>query len=194
MSNAGNQRTFRIAGLCGIAVPVLTVVALSLAISSSGWFSWTSNTLSDLGASYPSAYFFNGSLILAGFLTMIFGRGLYSYLPRERLPRLGAVLLLLGSLSLLLIGVFTSHAGIIHNIVSVLFYTLTLVAIIIIGISELRNSQKTGAIAVVLGLVAISMFALPWPGDGLALPETASILFTMGFTLVYGVRLLDIKK
>ena len=194
MDKANGVRLFRIAGWCGILAPFLTVVAVYISIISSSWFSWTGSALSDLGVSYPSAYYFNSYLIFAGVLALVFGRGLYHYLPNNRLPKSGALLFLIGAAALLFIGIFTSDTGLMHGVVSAGFFSFSMIAIILIGISELRSPHRTGFMTIILGLAAITMFVFPWPGYGIALNEVSSIIFMMGFIFMYGMRLLLTKR
>lgn len=184
----------RVSGICGIAAPILIVALFSAAILTAGLFSWSHNTLSDLGTQYPSAYFFNGSLMAAGMLMMVFGRGIPSLLQERRAPRLGSSLLLLGGLSLLLVGVFTSSSGLIHSIFTVLFFSFTALAMVVIGLSELSSDKRKGSIAIILGACVALMFIIPFPIGGFALREALSILFAMAFSLIYGARLTRLSK
>jgi hypothetical membrane protein len=193
-ANAGMSRFLRVAGWCGIATPIAAMLALALAIGSASWFSWSGSALSDLGVEYPSAYFFNSILILGGAMMMIFSRGLHHFLSGKGVPGIGASMFTGGAFALIFVGIFTADTGIYHSVFSVLFFVLAMSSIILTGLGEMRQSRRSGAVSVVLGLSAAIAFLLPWPGEGIALPEMASIIFFMMFSFFYGMRFLDIRR
>ncbi|MCK4952491.1 DUF998 domain-containing protein [Candidatus Bathyarchaeota archaeon] len=95
----------RAAGFCGIISPVIALSLLSLAIVQSPWFNWRINALSDLGVSNVAATF-NSSLILAGFLSIIFTVGFIESVREPPSGLVGTFLLILSYICLVAIGIF----------------------------------------------------------------------------------------
>ena len=98
----------RLATTCGLAAPVVALGAVVLAtlVASPETFTWRARALSDMGR-YGTRTFllFNGGLILGGLLGVPFGWRLW-LAARNRLERLGVVLLWAASLALIGVGVF----------------------------------------------------------------------------------------
>jgi len=84
------EKKLRVAGLCGVIVPVVAFSCIFIAISLSPWFSWTENALSDLGVG-GAAWVFNSGLMVGGILTMVFAVGLWAAFRKRSLGRVGAV-------------------------------------------------------------------------------------------------------
>ncbi len=192
--NAPVSRFLRIAGICGLSAVVLFSVSAGLSIALHHGFSWTGSTLSSLGTAYPSAYLFNSFLMVSGLLLFVFSRGLSHHLPEGRASWFGPGLLAGGSVFLLLTGVFTKEYHVLHFWSAFLFFSLTIMGMVLTGLSHLSRSRKTGALSVALGAFAALMYALPWPGTGLVLPEMSSIIFAMAFTVMHSSRLLGFQK
>lgn len=98
---------------------VLLLAGIFLSISLNPWFSFAKNALSDLGNPKNTDYYyvFNYTLILAGTLYAVYMLGFFrKYRPKT------ALLLLLASLSLILVGYFHEGYRGTHYIVSLLFF------------------------------------------------------------------------
>ncbi len=89
----GQSGITRVAGICGIFIPVVIFTCLWLSIASSPWFTWTQHALSDLGIQANTAALFNYGMILGGILTLIFSLGLIKILSNK----IGAYLLAVSS-------------------------------------------------------------------------------------------------
>lgn len=63
-------------GVSGVITPILVLSLILVAISYYSDFNWETNALSDLGVEGISAVIFNSSLILSGFLMVLFAAGL----------------------------------------------------------------------------------------------------------------------
>ena len=92
----------RLAGICGILIPVVVFTSILLALAGAPWFRWTNNALSELGVEGVSAFFFNNGLILGGILAFIFSIGLMRTLKKKT----GAYILAASSLALIGVGLF----------------------------------------------------------------------------------------
>ena len=183
-----------IAGLCGIAAPILMFFLIFLAIGLSPGFSWNRNALSDLGVG-DTAPIFNSALIAGGLLLFIFSQSFSQILPRGALSLLGTVLLSLGMLVLSGIGLFPETAGRIHLYLSVAFFTLLPLSFLLIGVSELsqRKSRASGMLTMLAGVSAALIWVLHWSIclGGVAVPETISALLGSAWAIAKGVKLIQ---
>ena len=94
----------KIAGLCGIMGPLLSLLFISLVISNSlFWFTWKENALSDLAGTQATttvATIFNSGLIIGAVLSIIFAVGLMQTLQKRIIGFIGTLILLLADISL----------------------------------------------------------------------------------------------
>lgn len=84
----------RVAGICGIFIPVVIFTVLGVSLVSSPWFNWSQHALSDLGIEENTAVLFNNGMIVGGILSLIFSFGLIKILSNK----MGGYLLGLSSL------------------------------------------------------------------------------------------------
>ncbi len=121
--------------------------------------------VSDLGVDEGAA-FFNAGAILAGILSIPFAVTLLLVLRPSRLGVAGCVVMILAGIALAGVGIFTENAGSTHLIVSLSFFSLMLLALVLL-IWPLHKSYALG----------------PWTGD-----FTAVIVFIgVGFIAIYGM-------
>jgi hypothetical membrane protein len=191
----------RTAGLIGIVASLFGLCAVITATFLAGnTFSWNKNALSDIGVSTVSlaANVFNISLIITGILNFIFALGFTKAKAKNSLFYLGGLLLILGGISLSLVGVFTEAYGSLHFYVSVGYFGLFSLAIILNGFAFRKTGQATwGNVSILTGLIAaLVMFGgtiAEWHillGLGFAVPEIiASIIFAV-WTIWMGARML----
>lgn len=182
----------KIAGLCGVAGPLIAFSMILLAISSSPWFSWTVNALSDLGARGVAAPLFNSGLIICGVLILLFATGLGKILPGRFLSRAGVLGVVLSAIALIGIGVFPEpHA--LHLPLSVAFFTLLPISMLIIGCAMALEppERKIGLLIITLGVVAIVSWAFLFaiPLGSAAILETVATLAASACVIVLGVKL-----
>jgi hypothetical membrane protein len=151
-------RLFRIAaisGVIGATLPLILVFA-STAIEKS--FSWSRDALSDIGVT-PTAWLFNSVLIIGGLLNSLFAIGLRKFLDKANWSKIGASLLIISSVSLSLVGVFTANYGTIHALVALGYLLLAPIAIICIGRGE--RSTPFGKLSLLAGVVALLAIFTP---------------------------------
>ena len=166
------------------------VATLWLAIDRAPWFSWTDNYLSDLGVAEGSELIFNGGLIAGGILFLLLISGIKEYLPERNDTSLALYTLAAGALALICVGIFDEDAGSIHFIVSVLFFALSAIGLIMLGRSERKHgSKRRGSVCMALGAIMAAAWALPWPGTGGALPEIVGAACLMVMSVLYGATL-----
>ena len=176
-----------LAGLCGVAAPVVALSLIFLAVSISPWFSWSANALSDLGVG-EAAWVFNSGLMTGGILTMVFAAGLLTTFRGRALRRVGAVLLFFDAVALFGIGLFSEAAGDIHSYFSVAFFVLFPLSLFLLGAGAVMvGSKKFGSFTIVDGVLAALPWAFSW--DGVAIPEAISALVASIWIMAEGTRI-----
>ncbi len=180
------MKLVRLFGWFGIVTPVLGFLMIFLAISTAPWFSWQGNALSDLGVEGLTAAIFNGGLIMTGSVMAVFSLSVYEFGKEDWLGRAGFRLLLLACIFLLGIGVFPETAGGIHLQFSVAFFVALPVAIIVNSVYMIRQGHRNlGVLGIAAGVVAISIWVLPW--EGVAIPEAVSAASAGVWSTVVGI-------
>lgn len=188
----------RTAGLCGILGPLIAFGAIAASILLHPWFSWADNALSDLGELGTSYnMIFNFGLIAAGIAGPVFTLGLPRLVSR-RAGLAGAAIFGAGMISLILIGAFPEGASP-HGLVSVAFYALSLVGLVVLGGDQLRERSERAWGAFILSIVGLALGAVGLgttiPYDlGAAIPETIGAIVISEFSIVFGARLLALKS
>ncbi len=177
----------RVAGICGILIPVVIFICLGLSIASSPWFTWTQHAFSDLGIQKNTAVLFNYGMILAGILTLIFSLGLIKILSNK----IGAYLLSLSSIALIGIGLFPETIFTLHFFTSASFFILLTIALLIIGLTIKQNSfeRKLGLLALVLALIAISSTVFLFRLEGIAITEAFSCFPAFIWCFIVGIKM-----
>lgn len=170
-----------------LGIAVLTyVVPLSLitvSALSSGWFNIFNNALSDLGHAVRSsvAPIFNLGLMLGALLMVIFA-SLFSM----RFNKVLSILLIFTGTSLNLVAVFDEVYGVIHFIVSVIFFLSLL--ILVAAYSYVFKEYVFPSIAITVGVVSWALHFIYRVPRGAAIPELISIFITLPFYMKYAVR------
>jgi hypothetical membrane protein len=187
----GRSGITRVAGMCGMFVPVVIFTSLSVSIASSPWFTWTQHALSDLGIQENTAALFNYGMIFGGILALVFSFGLMKILSKK----LGAYVLALSSLALIGIGVFPETIFTLHFITSASFFVLLGIALLIIGLTSRRNSfeRTIGLPALVLVMVAISSTVFLFHFDGIAITEALSCFPAFIWCSIVGMKMTQVS-
>lgn len=166
--------------ILAILGPAVTYVLIAVSIVLSPWFSWGSNALSDLGHSATSeaAPYYNLGLLIGGFL--LIG---YSLLNLRLRRTFTAASLTLSALALQSVAVFDEIYGALHGLVSVAFFLLLWVTMIVYA----AESRTPLTVAPIVGYMLV--WVLYWAklyGGGVAVPEAASAAFATAW-LIYVV-------
>jgi hypothetical membrane protein len=190
------QTAQRIGAAFGIAAPILAFTCILGAIVSYPAFSWTINALSDLGViSGITGMLFNFGLCAGGVLGFIFAVfGLYHYLGKSAVGKIGAGVFGFAALALFCIGVFNEGFVPTHYLVSVLFFVSSPIALFILTCAFWLSGRRGLAVfSVLVGVVA----ALPWIlfftlnyVPNVAVPETVSGLAVGLWAVVLGKKML----
>jgi len=175
-----------------VITPIITLSLILLSISYSPWFNWSENALSDLGV-HEAATLFNSTLMIGGVLTLVFATGLLQTLRRTKTGFTGALVFVVGAVSLFAIGLFPETAGRIHFYVSVSFFAFAALSMIIIGVALVRASERNvGVFSVFAGLFAAAVWILFWsiPHRGVAVPELLSVLAASAWSVITGAKMI----
>jgi hypothetical membrane protein len=183
--------------LCGIIGSVLTLVMVFTATVISPWFRWDTNALSEMGVGEVSLLF-NSAMFIGGIFNFIFALGIREYLGRENLAKYGTSLLLLGSVSLALVGIFTVSYPILHGIVALSTFILPPSGFILIGLSsqhsKMKNFSIITGIAALLTILIMPLILLILPFNvGFAVPEIVEGMIVAVWIIFVGMKLLQHK-
>jgi hypothetical membrane protein len=178
-----------------VLAPVLAFTFILVAVGSYPQFSWTANALSDLGVvSGVTAGVFNSGLIICGVLCLTFAVGLY-LLVEIVIGRVGVFVFALACVSLVAIGTFPESVSPTHYMVSVAFFVLLPISLLVItaGFALKRQAKMavfTLAVAVVAALPWVLYFTVHYV-SGVAVPEAVSGLAGGVWTVVLGYKMLQ---
>ncbi len=183
------------AGACGIAAPFIAYIFIGISILINSWFTWGDHALSDLGAadvSYNNV--FNFGIMVAGMAGLIFALGIFRY-SEGAVGAVGTLIFLFGMICLILVGIFPMGNPP-HFYVSILFFALSAIGMVLIGIDQLWDLTEPiwgvfilSAVGLTLINVALLYYAVPYE-LGPAIPEFVGTIPIMLFSLVWGTRLL----
>jgi hypothetical membrane protein len=186
------------AALLGGIAPFITYACILLSIASYKEFSWTHNALSDLGI-VPgiTMTLFNSGLIIGGFLFTIFAIGLFFYLRKNTIGKIGSLLFILACISIVLVGIFNEHYKPTHFIVSVMLFSFMALSLLVISGNFIFNGEKRlGLFTLSLGLAAALIWILEytiWYFPHVAIPEFVSGLLGVTWVLVMVRKMLKSK-
>ena len=211
--NSKQPILLKVAGVCGVLVPVVAFMFIGLAIYYSPWFTWTGNWLSELAGTAGEkpiwaargigSLLFNIGIMIAGILGVVcaIAAGRIRVL-NNRLGRLGTHLLFIDMMALCAIGVFPLTTGYPHDIVSFLFFILVPLSLIPIGAVLRESSKKSfGWFMMLVGVISLCSFPLlfvPQPWGGNAIIEMIPAVSISACAMVFGISLLkgvfDLKE
>ncbi|HWB63526.1 MAG TPA: DUF998 domain-containing protein [Chitinophagales bacterium] len=141
---------------------------ISAAASYSGDYSIVNHFISELGRSNATskAYVFNHSLMVSGFLLLIFISGMGNFMYYSRLARMARIFGIIAVFCFSAIGYFTAETWTPHIIVASLFFACAMVSILLFSLSIIREKQRRFTRAIALnGFVIVAWYfvALLWP-------------------------------
>ncbi len=187
-------KLIKLGGLCGLVGSPVALLGVFAAIAVSPWFRWDTHALSQLGVG-AAAPIFNGAVITGGVLTSLFAKGLREYLPRTSLTKIGTIMAMLGGASLALVGIFTLEYRLPHFVVSLGYFVLLPVGLVLIG-AGIRGSNRIATPTITTGIAALLaifglalMFSALRLKVGFAVPEMAESLVLAAWTMAMGAKL-----
>jgi hypothetical membrane protein len=177
------------AGLIGSTFP-LALVWTSTFLEKT--FSWSRDPLSDIGVS-SYGWLFNSAVLLSGLLGLIFVIGLLKYLGKTHLALVGTALFGLGNLGLALVGVFTEHSGMTHAFVALMYFLLTPLGAVCLGLT--KKDHRFVRIGLPIGVAALlAIIGLPIAFSALNLQVGFSVPeFLESFVLSIWVFVLSLR-
>ena len=177
----------KIAGICGILIPIVIFACIALAMAHSPWFEWTEHALSDLGIEGISAFFFNYGMMIGGILIFVFSLGLIRFLSNKT----GAYILCASSLALIGIGLIPETIFYLHFFISASFFILLTLSFIIIGLTAKKNQfeKSIGLLATVFAFLAIVSIIFVIPLGGIAIPESMSCFPAFIWCMITGSKM-----
>jgi hypothetical membrane protein len=193
-----NVKLLRFGGLCGILGSVLSIALVLAATLLSPWFSWENNALSELGVG-EVYLLFNGAMLIGGVFIFFFALALREYFEGNRVVRIGANLIIVASICLALVGVFTFDMMLLHGIVSLGPLLLAPLGFVFIGFgteeSKIRKFSIGCGVAALISILILPMVILILPFEvGFAVPEITNTIITTVWLFGMGTKLIKHKK
>lgn len=186
----------RIGVATGIASPVVGFICILAAIASYPAFSWTDNALSDLGiVSGITGPLFNFGLFASGLLALSFATfGLFNYLGKGWVGRIGSASFAASTLALMAIGIFNESFSPTHYLVSVAFFVLAPISLFILTAAFwLAHKRRIAGFTVLVAFAAafpwILLFAFNYVPN-VAIPEFLSGLAVSAWVIVVSTKML----
>ena len=179
MTKSADALWRKVSGTCGFLTPIIAFALIFSAIASYPEFSWTDNALSDLGiVEGATATLFNSGLLISGALCLVFATGLFVSLKEATVGKIGAFMFVLASVALFAIGVFPENIRPLHYIVSVMFFVLLPISMLVITgafwlMHQVRMAVFTLLVAVTASAPWVLYFAVQYV-PGVAIPEAVS--------------------
>jgi hypothetical membrane protein len=173
----------KICTLFGVIGPLLAFVSIGVSIALSPWFSWEKSALSDLGHAVNSgvAPIFNFGLLLTGFFLMI-----YAVKVLKRYARWTGYSLVISAFTLQLIAVFDEVYGLLHLVVSILFF-------VSLGVTSLfyavERKSYLAVAAFSIGLFSWIFYWAEFYSAGAAVPEIISSVAVLFWIIPSALRI-----
>ncbi|MGE5637109.1 MAG: DUF998 domain-containing protein [Chloroflexota bacterium] len=198
MSNRRDSFWLSAGGVNGVVTPLIAFTFIALSILGYPQFSWINNALSDLGI-VPgiTSVLFNFGLYVSGLLALIFSIGLYKFLNKNILGKIGAIIFAAASLALEGIGWAPENVYPFHYYFSVAFFTLVPISLLIITgyfliLRQYRFAAFTFIIAV-LGAATWVLYFLIQYVPGVAIPEALSAIAGSVWTIITGWKMYQVS-
>jgi hypothetical membrane protein len=187
----------KVAGIAGFVAPFFVFVCILVAVASWTQFSWINNALSDLGVkSGLTAVVFNSGLVVGGLLFIVFAVGLFSFIGKRFLGKVGSTVFLIACIMLIAIGVFNENFSPTHYLVSVgLFASMPISLLVLVAAFWVEDKRKLSVFTLTLALFAAAVWLVEFAVHyvpGVAIPEFVS--GSAGAAWVLAVSYLMIKQ
>jgi len=198
-SQNNKRQTLRsLAGACGIIGSIMPLFIVLLSTFLSSWFSWNVNALSELGVG-QQATLFNSAVLVGGVLNFLFALGLHHHLGREKLIKSGIISIMLSSIALALVGIFTVDYHIPHGVAAFGYFVLAPAGFLLIGLGTkediIRRISYVCGVGALLAILVLPVIVLFLPFEvGFAVPELAEGLIISAWTIYMSARLFERKS
>jgi len=187
-------KLLRFAGVSGILGSLLPLIMVLAATVLSSWFRWDANALSELGVGEESALF-NSAVLLGGALNFLFALGLRQYLNGEKLVKTGVASIMVSSVCLAFIGIFTIDYHLMHGVAALGYFVLAPVGFMMIGFGTKESAIKKLSVAcgitalLAILVLPITVLVLPFK-VGFAVPELIEALVISAWTVFMSAKLI----
>ena len=178
MINSKEILSLKTAKIYSILSPMIFFTFTGLSIYLSPWFKWTENWISELGGSIGetpiwsanglSSLFFNFGIIFTGLFGILFVFSIRKCgIFRNKIGRVGFLLLLIDMFALFGIGIFPITLGELHYYFSIVFFGLIPFIILILGyqIGKIFGKKWYFIITIVCGISMCSVGAFLYLPD-----------------------------
>jgi len=173
---------------CGLAGSSVFLIAWAIAIAATPGYRFGGQWVSDLGVGAGASYF-NAGVIVAGIFSIPFALTLAMVLRSSRLGIAGSISLVLAGIFLIGVGTFTENAGETHWIVSISFFSLASISMILLSYPLFRSTAMgpwSGRITAAIFLIGAGVVAL-YGMEPLA--ETVAVLLIAIWSLAIAWKL-----
>ncbi len=188
-----DNRIQKTVALCGIIAPIFAFACILSAVASWSQFSWANNALSDLGVQQGiTAVVFNVGLVVSGLLFLVFAAGLFTLMGKQVWGKVGAFIFALSCIALIGIGVFNESFTPTHYQVSVAFFVLFPISLLVLSAAFWRSHQRGfGVFTLGVALVAAAVWVLEFTLH--YVPNVAVPEFVSGFAGAIWMEALSVK-
>ena len=189
----------KVAGIAGFVATFLVFACILASVASWSQFSWTNNALSDLGVQAgATAAIFNIGLVVGGLLFIVFASGLFGFIGKRLVGKVGATVFVLACIMLIAIGIFNENFSPTHYIVSVGLFTLMPISLLVLVAAfwvegKHKMSVATLALALFAAVVWVAEFTVNYV-QGVAIPEFASGLAGAAWVLAVSYLMLKLAS
>jgi hypothetical membrane protein len=181
---AHSPRQLRKLRILGIVAALAAYPFILASVALSPWFNIYNNALSDLGNTVSNGsvgYVYDAGLVVAGAAIFVFAV-LVSRESGDRRTLVWTLPLMISSVDLAMVGIFSESTGHIHGVVSEIFFLMIVVTMLAYSyVSWPLGSPHIGAVALVFGILSSLIWFISWPWSGVAIQEAV----TSGMTAVW---------
>ena len=182
-----NGRLIRLGGLAGILGPVVALSLVFYSVHISSWFTWSGNSLSDLGVSSAAVYF-NAGLIVEGMLNVPFAVGIAASFNSKTARIVNGVMFGISGASLGFVGVFTEHSGSLHSTFAFAFFILFPLSLMTASLSVGRRQTAFSILSFLMAVSAlVAIFLTPHQTGALAIPEILEAVILSAWSIGTGL-------
>ncbi len=183
----------RVGSWCGIAGPAIFTIGYIAAVLTTPGYRIGGQWVSDLGVS-PGAVYFNGGVIIAGLLAIPFAFGLLSSLRPQKIGYAASAVMILAAASLIGVGIFTEDAGPLHWMVSVSFFSLLFLALLLFSISFHLSSLYRPTFSVFTGLMVVTGLIVGMIDGAGPFSEVVTVFIAVIWSITVASRLKGVSE
>lgn len=163
----------------GLVSPLVFLVFTLAAISNFLGYDPSTHYISDLGVNPHSAILFNVGILLSGIIGIAFSIHLWKRMPAGA-AKSGAFLMGAALMPFTLLSVFTEAAFAVHFILAIMFFSLALASLILVGAGLRFEDGRIGGVSLLMGALII-----PLPFSGFhPLAEHVAVAAILAWSLI----------